>query len=44
MWEEYLGVAENCELPCGSWEINQEPLQEEQAFLTTEMSLQLLAH
>jgi hypothetical protein len=33
-------VIGGCELPCGSWELNSGPLEEESVFLTTEPSLQ----
>ena len=35
-------VTNSCELPCGCWELNPGPLQEQQVFLTTEPSLQPL--
>lgn len=31
----------DCELPFGCWEINSGPLEKQQVFLTTELSLQL---
>jgi len=34
------GVTDSCELPCGCWELNSGPLQEQLVFLTTEPSLQ----
>jgi hypothetical protein len=34
------GVVDNCELPCGCWELNPGVLQEQPVFLTTESSLQ----
>jgi hypothetical protein len=33
-------VTNNCELLCGCWELNQDPLEEQPVFLTTEPSLQ----
>jgi hypothetical protein len=36
------GVTDSCELPCGSWELNQGGLKEQPVLLTTEPSLQLL--
>jgi hypothetical protein len=32
------GVTKNCELSCGLWELNQDPLGEQPVFLTTEPS------
>jgi hypothetical protein len=29
------GVADGCELPCGCWELNPGPLEEQLVFLTT---------
>ena len=34
------GVPDGCEPPCGFWELNPDPLQEQQMLLTTEPSLQ----
>jgi hypothetical protein len=31
-----LGVTDNCELPCGCWELNLGPLDEQSVFLTVE--------
>ena len=33
------GVTDNCEPPCGCWELNLGPLQEQQVLLTSEWSL-----
>ena len=33
-------VKDNCQLPCGCWELNPGPLQEQPVLLTTEPSLQ----
>jgi hypothetical protein len=33
------GVTDSCEPPCGCWELNPEPLEEQPVFLTTEPSL-----
>jgi hypothetical protein len=34
-------ITGGCEPPCGCWELNSEPLEEQSVFLTTELSLQL---
>ena len=34
------GVTDSCELPCGCWELNLGPLQEQHVLLTTEPLLQ----
>ena len=34
------GVTDGCELPCGSWELNQGPLKEQPVLLTTKAYLQ----
>jgi hypothetical protein len=34
-----IGVADSCELPCGCWELNLGPLEEQPVFLTSEPSL-----
>ena len=34
------GILDDCELPCGGWELNPGPLQEQQVFLTAEPSIQ----
>ena len=34
------GVTDNCVVPCGYWELNPSPLQEQSVFLTSETSLQ----
>ena len=34
------GVTESWELPCGCWELNSVPLEEQPVFLTTESSVQ----
>ena len=36
------GVTDNCELPCGYWELNPGPLEEQAVLLTAEPSLQIL--
>ena len=33
------GVIDSCELPCGCWELNPGPLEEQSLLLTTESSL-----
>ena len=33
------GVTDSCELPCGCWEVNPGPLEEQPVLLTTEPSL-----
>jgi hypothetical protein len=39
--EEGFGpVTDGCEPPCGIWDLNSEPLEEQSALLTTEPSLQ----
>ena len=38
------GVTDSCELPCGYWELNLGPLEEQLEFLTAEPSLQPLGH
>jgi hypothetical protein len=35
------GITDGCEPPCGCWEINSGPLEEQPVLLTTEPSLQL---
>ena len=35
-------VIDRCELPCGCWEVNPGPLEEQPVFLTTELSFQPL--
>ena len=34
------GVTESCELPCGCWDLNPGPLEEQPVFLSAESSLQ----
>ncbi|CAO2613549.1 hypothetical protein LEMLEM_LOCUS16128 [Lemmus lemmus] len=34
-----LGVTDSCELPCGCWELNPGPREEQSVLLTTEPSL-----
>ena len=34
------GVTDSCEQPCGCWELNLGPLEEQEMLLTTEPSLQ----
>jgi hypothetical protein len=34
-------IADGCEPPCGCWELNSGPLEEQPVLLTTEPSLQL---
>lgn len=38
LWNRSYGC---CESPCGCWELNLDPLEEQQVFLTTDPSLQL---
>ena len=38
--EETEPITDGCESPCGSWELNSEPLEEQSVLLTTEPSLQ----
>lgn len=38
------GVIDGCELPCGGWELDLCPLQEQQVLLATEPSLQSQIH
>ena len=33
-------ITDGCELPCGCWELDSEPLEEQPVLLTTEPSLQ----
>jgi hypothetical protein len=33
-------ITDDCEPPCGCWELNSEPLEEQSVLLTTEPSLQ----
>jgi hypothetical protein len=35
-----LRVTDSCELPCGCWELNQRPPEEQSVLLTAESSLQ----
>ena len=35
-----MGVIDNCELPCGCWELNLGPLEEQPVLLIAELSLQ----
>jgi hypothetical protein len=35
-------ITDGCEPPCGCWDLNSEPLEEQLVFLTTEPSLQPL--
>ena len=35
------GATDNCELPCGYWELNLGPLEEQPVLLTAKLSLQL---
>ena len=35
-----IGVMDSCELPCGCWELNLGPLEDQSMLLTTELSLQ----
>jgi hypothetical protein len=43
-WEDVrfpeTGVTDNCQLPCGCWELNLGPLEEQLVLLTAEPSLQ----
>jgi len=34
------GIPDSCELPCGCWELNLDPLEEQSVLLSTEPSLQ----
>ena len=36
------GVMDGCKPPCGCWELNLDPLEEQPVLLTTEISLQPL--
>jgi hypothetical protein len=36
----YLGVIDSCELLCGCWDLNPDPLEEQSVPLTTEPSFQ----
>lgn len=36
-----IGVTDSCELPCGFWELNPEPIDEQTVLLPTESSLLL---
>ena len=38
--ETGIGVTDSCELPCGFWELNPSPLEEQPVLLTAEPSLQ----
>ena len=44
MWvsDPGTGVTSTCELPCGCWELNPGPLEEQPVLLTAEPSLQPL--
>jgi hypothetical protein len=35
-----LNLTDSCELPCGCWELNPDPLEEQAVLTTTESSLQ----
>ena len=35
-----IGVTDGCELPCGCWELNLSPLEEQPVLLTTKSPLQ----
>jgi hypothetical protein len=37
----YVPITDGCEPPCGCWELNSGPLEEQSVFLATESSLQL---
>jgi hypothetical protein len=39
-WDPGAGVIDGYELPCGCWELNLNPLEEQPVLLTTESSLQ----
>jgi hypothetical protein len=39
-----IGVTGGCELPCGCWELNTDPLQEEQVLSSAEPPLQSRFH
>jgi len=34
------GITDSCKLPCGCWDLNSNPLEEQPVVLTTEPSLQ----
>jgi hypothetical protein len=34
-----IGIIDNCELPCGCWELNLSPLEEQPMLLTTKQFL-----
>jgi hypothetical protein len=38
----WTGVTDGCELPCGCWESNPGPLQEQPMLLTTELALDFI--
>jgi E3 ubiquitin-protein ligase NEDD4 len=40
----YVSVTGSCELPCGCWELNPDPLGEHLVLPTAEPSLQLQLH
>ena len=44
VWSLDTGINNSCELPCGCWESNLDPLPEQRLLLTTETSHQLLIH
>jgi hypothetical protein len=35
-----IGIVDDCEPPCGYWELNPGPLQEQQVFYIAELSFQ----
>jgi hypothetical protein len=37
-------ITDGCEPPCGSWELNSEPLEEQSVLVTSEPSLQPKRH
>jgi hypothetical protein len=37
-----IGITDSCELPCGCWELNSGPLEEQLVFLTAASPLQPL--
>lgn len=38
------GIVDSCELPCGCWELNLSPLEEQPVLLTVEQSLESHGH
>jgi hypothetical protein len=42
--EGIICITDGCEPPCGCWELNSEPLEEQSVLLTSEPSLQPPGH